>query len=125
MPFGKSIQAREHPFSPYQGKWVDIGIGDKIQCGVLADIRHDGYLVLTPYLSAIHTSHDLPYRLEISNDRKTIGPEQLVTSINPVNTEEVQTRIKEYERSFQHASRERERKISELEQKVDGRKKGK
>ncbi len=124
MPLGASISASEHPFAEYKGIWVDMGIGDRTHCGVLAVIRRDGYFILSPYLRTIHTSPDLPYRLEISNDKKTVGPEALATFVDPVSKEEVETRIKEYERSFQHAWTERERKFSGIEQKVQEEKKG-
>jgi len=123
MPLGLS-EKEKHAFAQYKGQWVDIGIGDKTHCGMLHEIRDDGYFVLSPYLKIMYTSHDLPYRLEISHDQKTIGPEgHYPLSVNPVAMGEVETRMKEYERSFQHAWKEREQHLSELEKKVQEEKK--
>ena len=105
------------PFDQYADRWVEVMVGDTLHYGCLKRFSATGrWFVLSPYVQGFYAGNGLPYRLVLSQEKRTVRYGDSHTVIfSPYDQASLEALIKLRERELALLLHEHEESLRQFE----------
>ena len=106
------------PFDKYAGRWVEVAVDSNVHYGCLGQFNVAGrWFVLSPYLQSSYAGNNLPNRLTLSQERRTVRyGDPSTVFVSPYEKEQLESLIALRERELAPILPELEESLRQFEE---------
>ncbi len=111
-------ETNEPPFNWYVGRWVEIIVGDTLHYGRLDEFNAAGrWFAFSPYVQSFYAGNGMPYRLILSQGRRTVRySDQHTVTVSPYGQESLEALIQLREKELAPLLHEYEESLRQFEE---------